>query len=402
MALVALVFGIVVAANALATSKRILNRLPTLRMKRNLIPRTGTVTPKRLKTIERAMSSWVNRYTLLGLLPIGISAVGLGIASPFFGELGVAALLGLAGFLVLGYAFLLHFPLTEHRKRLSFMASRQLVRHTRPEISEEILTRVAESSSPMTRLAAVEGLRELGTATGNELLRQLSEDKNDPVAAAARDALSNLLPVLKGGQTLSVRTMETYVREHEFWEKKVRSQSWLDNPGPSDQLAEITRQIDDIVFSQLPIRRAYPYVYCMDCYSRAEEMRHNEWEWIRCKQCKEVHGLKIGVRKVVGQIGGESTSHFEEGTLYLPLWDEGSHQARYAELDELQVIGGKEINYDWAVGALLQKIHDHHQGPAYTTGVRLIGQPRLEMNSLQLLRSLDPSATSLEQENSGG
>lgn len=399
--LLALSLGIVLGLNALAVSKRLLKRQPSLRMKRNLIPRTGSVTVKRLKTIERAMTSWLNRYTLIGLLPIGITIVGLGAAIPISSESGLTAMIGLAISLIGGYAFMLHFPLTEHRNRLSFMASRQLVRHTRPEISEEILARVAESSSPMTRLAAVEGLRELGTSTGNELLRKLSEDKSDPVAAAARDALSDLLPVLKGDQVLSVRTMETYVREHEFWEKKVRSQSWLDNPGPSDQLAEITRQIDDIVFSQLPVRRAFPFVYCMDCYSRAEEMRHNEWEWIRCKQCKEVHGLRIGVKKAVGQIGGESKEFMEGGILYLPLWDEASHQARYAELDELQVIGGKAIHYDWAVGSLVQKIHDHHQGPAYATTVRLLGQPPLEMNSLQLLRSLDPSATSLETEKPG-
>lgn len=390
----ALIFGGIFAQLSLWASKFILVRQPTLGMKRRLLPKDGRISRGKVAQIEAAISSPFNRYVFRALAPILVAFLVVLAATAFSQPLNPFGILAYLGSLGVGYPFLLHFPLTDHRRRLAVLCSRLLVRHTRPEVSEEVMARIVHSSSPVVRLAAIQGLRELGTPAGIEMLRRLSDDPHHKVAADARNAVSDLLPVMTGTQVLSVRTMETYVREHEYWGTHTTSTTWIDDPKPADQLAEITLQIEDIVFSQLPIRRAFPDVYCMDCYARAEAMRHGEWEWIRCKRCQEVHGLRIGVKKAVGQIGGVDTPRLEAGILYLPVWNEAEHQARYAELDELQVIGGKAIHYDWAVGSLVQKIHDQHIGPAYTTTVRLIGQPTLETNSLQLLRSLDPSATS--------
>jgi hypothetical protein len=253
------------------------------------------------------------------------------------------------------------------------------------------LVEASAHSDPHVRFAATMGLRELGTNSGMEALQKLSDDSDHRVAGEARDAVSDLLPVLKGNAMLSVRTMETYVQEHQFLEKS-RGSSRPDKVHEAfDKLYEITNQIDEIVFSQLPIRRSYPDVFCMDCYARAEDMRYEDWQWVRCKRCKEVHGLKIGVEKVVGQIGGDGDRALDNGLLYLNLWDEGNRKARYAELDVLEIVGGKPLNYDWAVSAVVDKMHNQHHGQANRISVKLVGNPSLEVNTLHLLRTLDSS-----------
>ena len=266
----------------------------------------------------------------------------------------------------------------------------QLVRRAKPADAGPILARWSEHKDPVVRMAAVAGLRELGTNSGIETLKRMGEDAEQRVALSAKDSLDDLLPVLRGKMMLSVRTMDIYVEEHKFLEKQQGSKSAAIGESPADKLLEITRQIEEIVFSQLPLRRSFPDLFCEDCYSRAESLTYEEWEWVRCKVCHEVHGLKMGTVKIIGQIGGESNWMLDQGQLRVNLWDDLAHKARFGEVDILEIIGGKPINYDWAVNAVLEKIRNQNQGPANRISVKLSGNPALEVNTLHLLRSLDP------------
>jgi hypothetical protein len=158
-----------------------------------------------------------------------------------------------------------------------------------------------------------------------------------------------------------------------------------------ENFEEYARQMDDIVFSQLPLRRAYPDVYCKNCFARGEHQQYEEWDWVRCRQCKEVHALHPGVRQVIGQVGGDADWDLQDGKLRINLWDESQRKAHAADLDVLQVLGGKAIHYDWAVSALVNALHNHDQAIGSRLAVQLVEAPALEANSLQLLKTLDQS-----------
>lgn len=393
MAIGMLILGMVAGIFSVVTCNRLLRRAPSGWIVRWLRPRGGSVTPQHLIRLRRTM---MTRWDRSLLVPFSTMIAGAAFCLVYesitwftTGEPSYWISLGFLAAVVGGYPFALHQQLAEYRSKVTTLAALQTVRAAKPEDSGPLLIEGSNHRDPVVRLAAVSGLRELGTNSGVEALKRLGEDGDRRVAAAARNALSDLLPALRGTLILSVRTMDTYVEEHRFLETQLGS----NKPGVAaaafDKLHEISKQIDEIVYSQLSLRRAFPDLYCADCYSRAEAQRYADWEWVRCKQCHEIHGLKVGVEKVIGQIGGDADWALEGGVLRLNLWDEKAHKARYAEMDVFEVVGGKALNYDWAVSAVIDKLHNQQQGPANRIAVKLSAEPTLEVNTLQLLRTLD-------------
>ncbi len=302
------------------------------------------------------------------------------------------ALIGYAGALLVAYPLDLTKSLSSFRREVAIFAAQKLVRRMPPEVSNAILVPLAKSSDPGLRIAAAMGLRELGTKEGSEALRLLGEDADVFVATASRDAYIELKQVYLGNGLLSVRTMDTYVTEHAWLVQRLRGKrKGAEYVLNREKFDEITRQIDEIVYSQLPLRRSYPDIFCKDCYARAEHLHYEEWDWVRCRQCKEVHGLKPGILTVVGQIGGEQEWEAKDGVLRVNLWDEANRKGHAADLEVLEVIGGKNINYDWAVSAVVDKLHNMSLGVGSRISVKLIGDPVLEPNTYHLLRTLDQS-----------
>jgi hypothetical protein len=349
-----------------------------------------------VRRVKTALSSRNHFYLLPLFSPLLVMGVILGaiylLPLSLPAALVIGGMIGYAGAAAIAYPLDHKHTLSNYRKQIAIFAAQKLARRVQPAIANAILVPLIQSTDPALRIAAAMGLRELGTKEGSEALRLLGEDKETAVASAARDAYNDLHQVYQGKGRLSVRTMDTYVSEHAYLVKRLRSkkkkrQYSLD----LEKFQEITRQIDEIVFSQLPLRRSFPDVYCQHCYARAEQHHYEEWDWVSCRQCKEVHGLQPGVRQAVGQIGGDVAWDLKGGTLHLNLWDDASRKARAADLDVLEIVGGKPIHYDWAVSAIVDKLHGQSLGVGSRIAVKLVGHPVLEGNSLNLLKTLDPS-----------
>lgn len=287
-------------------------------------------------------------------------------------------------------------------ERLSYLYS--------PEETTELLLPLTKSKSIESRLVAIQGLKGTGTHTAQQTLAELSNDSDPRVAAEAMDSGQAMRLAMLCENVLSVEPLEIYIKEHAHWRKKARSSDALrgqpkDKPSrngnkttifgiqddPLEKLKETTKSIDEIVYAQMGIRRSFPDVFCKKCYARAEAQSYMHWDWVRCKHCKDAHHLQPGIEKVIGKIGPKIEWELSEGQLVIGLWDESTRTAQYAEPDELQIIGGNAINYDWAISALVSKLHDENQGYGWQIKVRLIDNPKLEPNSVQLLRNLDPS-----------
>jgi hypothetical protein len=102
-----------------------------------------------------------------------------------------------------------------------------------------------------------------------------------------------------------------------------------------------------------------------------------------------VVALQTGVKVVVGQIGGDDNWKLKDEHLRINVWNERSRLAEFAQIDALEIIGGMNIPYDWAISAVVEKLHDHGlNGPI---PVRLIDVPFLAPDTLQRLRALDPA-----------
>lgn len=148
-------------------------------------------------------------------------------------------------------------------------------------------------------------------------------------------------------------------------------------------------QIDAIVFSQLPLRRAFPQVYCKKCNARAERKTYEGWSWIRCRKCEDALDLVTGIAQVVGQIGGDDEWKVADGILKINLWDDAQRKVRIADIDALQIVGGKPIQYDWAIAAVVQSLQKQSANPDLKIAVRLSLDPPLDANSSRLLKALE-------------
>lgn len=154
------------------------------------------------------------------------------------------------------------------------------------------------------------------------------------------------------------------------------------------QYHRLRETFDDTIYSQLPLRRAYHYLFCMDCLCRAEEVVFHDWSWVRCQRCKDVFARKPGVVHVIGEIGGVRGWELHQGILKMSLWEAEDLRARSAGIDALHIVGGQGLDDDWAISAVVGKLKDAGIGHAPASFTH---RPPLSSNTLKLLRTLDDS-----------
>ncbi len=343
--------------------------------------------------VRRALSSQGWLYSLRIFLPLPLLLVGGillllwgGIAAqmPFvvalIGTYSIAALLGL----LLGL-------FKSYRIKIVTHCAREAAYRLSPAIANDILVSFAKSATVDFRFAALQALRALGTAEAMEELRGLGAmDQSSHGAQARRDFLE--LKQSWDGELAPqpVEGMDTLVEEYHQLENGLPWRSiWPGRYASRMRMADILWTMDKVVGSQLPLRRAFPHVYCRACNARAQRLVHEGRDWVRCRKCKTVGGLQTGIIDVVGHIGSNGPWGLHAGTLTLQLWDEDARTGVGADLDELHVMGGQGIHYDWAVGAVVECLQQHSSQLHPEVPVKLVGEPVLESNSLSLLRALD-------------
>ena len=92
--------------------------------------------------------------------------------------------------------------------------------------------------------------------------------------------------------------------------------------------------------------------YCIVDMKRGVTFEWGELSFVRCPECNGIQPLRAPVQKVVGQIGGKGDWHLEDGVLTVQLWNEQDKKARFAEVDEIEVLPMEKV--DWPVAAVLE------------------------------------------------
>jgi hypothetical protein len=363
-------------------------KLRSMGFLRRFRPKTGGD----LQRFQSRMQQILKRSNRWNTPAIGLAGLAIGIAvllGGYFFALGIGI-----GY---GVAWAVAFPLgmkmahLEERQKVAVVAAKNLVRYGDLTVAEGTLLQLAGHRSPQMRLAAVYALKELGTKTSGEMLDQMADDPDPSVAAAARDSLIALKQVFQGHNLLSVRHLETYIEEHKFRSQQLRNSNQVKRIDALQKLHEIEKSIEEIVFSQLPLRRSFPDLFCAKCLAKGEQLSYSDWQWVRCRHCHEVHDLKPGIRLAIGQIGGEKEWDLQGNVLRISLWNREKMLAKPADIDVLEIIGGKEMSYDWAVSAVVEKMYNLKEGFGSRIKVKLLQSPVLEANTLNLLKTLDPS-----------
>jgi hypothetical protein len=273
---------------------------------------------------------------------------------------------------------------------LSITAAKRLVAFASREDQERVLGWAARSVNSRTVIAAANGYMETTEIWALKELEEIAKHPERQVKDAANEAIALLHAAVLGSGPMSLAPMEKLIHSYATMENALRFEK-LRVSGKKTLLAGVGDKIDNIVYSQLKLREGFPHLFCRHCLARPETQRFREWEWVRCRHCKDVSGLVTGVEQVIGQIGGEEDWKLANGVLEVRIWDAWSRQARAAQIDSLMIIGGQEMDYDWAVGAVVQRLQNGREVDDPPVVIKLVKGVRLEQNSMLLLRSLNPA-----------
>ncbi len=335
----------------------------------------------------------------LGLIRVGliIALLMLGI----FTLITESELKGLGGLIGISFGFffggLLAYPfgfgriLRGYRLEVAQMGAKMLARLNDTRMVAILFTKAAKRRDKVLRIAAAIGFGELGEMQHLDKLELLCKDGDPQVKESALKAVLHLqkLLIIKPLSVLQLRAIF-----NDYWTLKYKVEQA--EAGSSKEkfealAAKNQRRFLDILDSQLALKRAFPHIYCQKCYAFAERQTAWDWQWVRCKSCQDAVHLVTGVQRITGQIGGRPAWNLSEGHLKVQLWDATVQSARSGRISTLEIIGGQTIDYDWAVSAVVEKLHNENPDYGKAILVVLVGQPDLSANSVKLLRDLDPT-----------
>lgn len=287
---------------------------------------------------------------------------------------------------LVAYPFYLRKALRAFRQKLATEAVRKLVRIADNQFAEELIIAAAQSSEPVLRVVACEGLRLMGTPACNQALDKLCGDRNMQVSLAACYAAKDLAKVLSGKHIESLAALEPLLKEYQlattYFQRKEDGTVGQDEP----RIRKAEREIDKIVYSQLLLRRAFPDVYCEKCHVFGEMQAFHDWRWVSCPVCKDAIDLKSGIAKAIGTIGAATPWLLEGNVLKVSVWDTENRRVIPAAISALEVVGLKDIDYDWALSAVLEMLRNRRIEGSAAIPIRLEHSPPLSVNSRNLIR----------------
>ncbi|MEM7036138.1 MAG: HEAT repeat domain-containing protein [Bacteroidota bacterium] len=249
----------------------------------------------------------------------------------------------------------------QERREMADTIVHQLIQHPAPNRITKVARRALRSRDPVIRQAVVTGLAKVPSRYSFQLLKRRTDDDDQNVAGAARDALSALKEVYAGNRVLSCGHLPNLIASHEHW-KRQWNKILPDRAEAYNSLMAVENEIDEIVHSQMALREEYPALMCTECFARPEKLKYEAWEYVRCKKCRDVQHLRKNVQEVVGYIGREKELRFKEGVAWIGLWDEGEKTGQFAEIDRLEVKSGQEIDYNWAISSVVETLRNEWVG----------------------------------------
>ncbi len=332
------------------------------------------------KTYRDVLTAW--GILILPTLPIFGAFVPLA-ASPFIygGFFGMAGLLG--G--IWGKKWMKTYRVGAAKRII-----RLLIGKGKREEIDTFLEGVWKQKESELRREAVLGMGQWGSPQSVKLLTEGKQDPDDQIAQLADRTFQQVTHRLNTARPFKVAGIFTLFEEFSHLTEQAEAHAALPEKVTTflAQREAIRKRIEEIIASQMHLRTSFPDLFCQECLTRAEEITHEDWRFVRCKTCKEPFDLERGVEKVVGVIGPSNEQHREAGVLYLPLWDYKDEMSRPAEVDWIEVRPGGSYNYDWAVSAVVEGMVNRFPNQDLQLDIRIDPSISLQNNTLSILKRI--------------
>ncbi len=329
---------------------------------------------------------------LLPTMPILVAFIPLAASPYFFGGFAVAT-----GILTLvnGRRWMRNFRVGTSRRIARFFLSNG----NRDEI-DEVLEHIYLQEVPRMQMLSIEAMGKWGSDRMLKLLEAASHSNDPAIAQFAAQTHIAVLKRLGAASPLSVKPLENFFREYDYWNDEAEENSGL--PEERERfLAKrdgFKRNIEEVIQSQMHLRNASPDLYCMECHTFSEEVIYRHWRFVRCKSCNEATHLQRGIKRAVGRIGSvPSQNPDEEGVYYLDMWDPAKTSATPGEVEKIQILSGGGFNYDWAISAVAESMQNRFPDEKVSIPVELDPEIELSNNTRSILSNIATAISEPQQ-----
>ena len=280
---------------------------------------------------------------------------------------------------------------------------------------EELIRELRDEYSGV-RKAAAKALGDIGDSRAVEPLIQTLRDKDSDVRKAAAEALEKIEPEWYKTEVAKKQVPE-FINALRHWDPDVRRAAakalekiepeWYKTEAAGRQVPEfvkilvkakdeeycnyLKKLIEKIFLSHKLFLDSYPYLFCKNYMLKAEKRKvrlglFKRHSYVVCRGCGTAEALIIGIKKVVGIIGGNINNYSIDGdTAYVRLWFEKEKSARNADIDMLLITGSEDIKdeneYDKAINTVYDVlVNDRSRSRKYIKKIPVLIQGNLPLS----------------------
>lgn len=133
-------------------------------------------------------------------------------------------------------------------------------------------------------------------------------------------------------------------------------------------------------------------LFCTDCLTRSTPQKSRGITYPHCRKCKKPRYLINHIKEVRGILGPDAHTGIQQpGTFEVDLWDAGGQKTTYADIDVLEIKGGGNFSYDWAVSSALEVLQNGSPQDPWQVKLVFSHDPLLEANTKRLLKEVEIS-----------
>ena len=192
---------------------------------------------------------------------------------------------------------------------------------------------------------------------------------------------------LEEADLISGNGFEKLAHHHGYW-RRLNNASFETEQHGLLKYVDADLKEDDL--EQFFVRRQragmwYPQVICGQCRVHAQEFDlNNSKTEVKCPDCYSNAHLIMPIREIIGYIGRPHINPPERSISY-DVWEPESKTVHYFELDRLHIGHAENLNYEWAIAAIVEYYRNHLPPEHWPIKVSIEKGLELSRNSLNLL-----------------
>ncbi|MCG2829197.1 HEAT repeat domain-containing protein [Methanothermobacter sp. K4] len=204
------------------------------------------------------------------------------------------------------------------------------------------------------------------------------------------EAVNRLIEILHDSEEAYYRSMAaSYLGETE---DTIAVRALIDaKDDPDENVREsAARALKKIKNAQKDLIKNYETLICENDFFRPYKIYLSEGKFVECRVCGHSKFLQSGVEEVIGFIGDQKYPQRDGKRLFVDLWDQENKKAKNADIDALWIIQSENIDYGWAISAVVQTLKNDitRQKELNEIPVTIKGTPEIPDEEAEILEEL--------------